>query len=55
MEKLIEKGKGRGNVASKKRRDIQHKSNLSKTQEVLYSREFKMADRAGGYTDRKNS
>jgi hypothetical protein len=26
---------------------------LSSTQEVLYQREFKMADRAGGFTDRK--
>ncbi|PLT33004.1 YfhE family protein [Bacillus sp. V5-8f] len=28
------------------------KSTLTSTQEVLYSREFKMADRAAGYTEK---
>ncbi|WP_335872477.1 YfhE family protein [Bacillus sp. 2205SS5-2] len=36
----------------KKRRD-KTKSTLSSAQEVTYSREFKMADRAGGYTAKK--
>ncbi|WP_082677293.1 YfhE family protein [Bacillus sp. FJAT-29937] len=35
----------------KKTKDKKKRS-LSATQEVLYSREFKMADRAGGYVDR---
>lgn len=29
------------------------KSNLSATQEVLYAKEFKRADKAGGYLDHK--
>ncbi|HLU23236.1 YfhE family protein [Lederbergia graminis] len=33
-----------------KRKDIQTKSTLSNTQEVLYSREFQRADKAGGYS-----
>lgn len=36
-------------MKSKQRRDIERRRSLSSTQEVLYSREFKMADRAGGY------
>lgn len=35
-----------------KRRD-KTKSTLSSMQEVVYQREFKMADRAGGYAPRK--
>ncbi|CAG9622992.1 YfhE family protein [Sutcliffiella rhizosphaerae] len=35
----------------KKRRE-KTKSSLSKTQAVTYSREFRMADRVGGYTDK---
>lgn len=35
----------------KKTKDKKKRS-LSATQEVLYSREFKMADRAGGYVDK---
>ncbi|MDM5214270.1 YfhE family protein [Peribacillus sp. NJ4] len=30
------------------------KSNLSSTQAVLYAREFKNADRAGGFNERKS-
>lgn len=29
------------------------KSNLTATQQVLYSHEFKTADRAGGFTEKK--
>lgn len=29
------------------------KTNLTTTQDVLYSREFKHADRAGGFTEKK--
>ncbi|MBD8071220.1 YfhE family protein [Bacillus sp. PS06] len=36
-----------------KRRD-KSKSTLSSSQEVTYSREFKMADRAGGYTEKRS-
>ncbi|MEI5908555.1 YfhE family protein [Bacillus spongiae] len=36
----------------KKKRD-KTKSTLSSAQEVTYSREFKMADRAGGYAPKK--
>jgi hypothetical protein len=36
-----------------KRRD-KTKSTLSSSQEVTYSREFKMADRAGGYTEKRS-
>jgi len=39
-------------MADKKKKLEKNRSNLSSAQEVLYSREFKMADRAGGYTDR---
>lgn len=34
---------------SKARRDKENRRTLTSTQEVLYSREFKMADRAGGF------
>ncbi|MBM7587102.1 hypothetical protein JOC86_003675 [Bacillus pakistanensis] len=37
----------------KKKRD-KVKSVLSSAQEVTYSREFKSADRAGGYTNKKH-
>lgn len=40
-------------MADKKKRD-KSKSTLSSMQEVTYSREFKNADRAGGYIS-KNS
>jgi hypothetical protein len=36
----------------KKRRE-KTKTTLSKTQEVTYSREFKMADRVGGYAEKR--
>ncbi|WP_102347650.1 YfhE family protein [Bacillus sp. Marseille-P3661] len=36
-------------MKSKARRDKENRSSLSSTQEVLYSREFKKADRAGGF------
>jgi hypothetical protein len=46
--------KGMSNMGGKKKKDLgKGKYNLSSTQEVLYQREFKMADRAGGYTDSK--
>lgn len=32
-----------------KKTKVKRKRSLSAAQEVLYSREFKMADRAGGY------
>ncbi|WP_080848312.1 YfhE family protein [Cytobacillus gottheilii] len=38
-------------MAGEKKRKDKTKSTLSSMQEVTYSREFKMADRAGGYTD----
>ncbi|WP_243388069.1 YfhE family protein [Bacillus kexueae] len=38
----------------RKKRDDKNRSNLTSAQEVTYSREFKMADRAGGYTDGQN-
>jgi hypothetical protein len=39
-------------MAKEKRRD-RTKSTLSSAQELAYSREFKMADQAGGYTAKK--
>ncbi len=39
-------------MEKKKKRD-KSKSVLSSMQEVTYSREFKRADRAGGYTERR--
>ncbi|WLR51251.1 YfhE family protein [Bacillus tianshenii] len=39
-------------MKSKSRSDRERKRSLSKTQEVLYSKEFKSADRAGGYLNR---
>jgi YfhE-like protein len=36
----------------KKKRE-KMKSTLSSAQEVTYTREFKMADRAGGFTERR--
>lgn len=42
------------NMAEKKKKDKDRgKYSLTSTQEVLYQREFKMADRAGGFTDKK--
>ncbi|MGG3891069.1 YfhE family protein [Metabacillus fastidiosus] len=38
---------------NEKKRKHTTKTTLSSTQEVLYSREFKMADRAGGYIESK--
>lgn len=41
-------------MAEKKKKDKDRgKYTLSSMQEVAYQREFKRADRAGGYTDRK--
>ena len=39
-------------MADKKRKD-KSKSTLSSMQEVTYSREFKMADRAGGFAEKR--
>jgi len=39
-------------MAKEKRRD-KSKSTLSSMQEVTYSREFKMADRAGGFVEKR--
>lgn len=39
-------------MTEKKRRD-KSKRTLSSMQEVTYQREFKMADRVGGYTERR--
>lgn len=36
-------------MGNKKQRQSQVKRNLTATQEVLYAREFKNADRAAGY------
>ncbi|WP_010171007.1 YfhE family protein [Bacillus coahuilensis] len=41
-------------MADKKKKRERTKSTLSSSQEVTYSREFKMADRAGGYTKQNN-
>ncbi|RID81792.1 YfhE family protein [Peribacillus asahii] len=38
-------------MANKKHEKL--KTNLTSTQAVLYSREFKSADRAGGFTDKR--
>ncbi|WP_243291566.1 YfhE family protein [Bacillus sp. FJAT-47783] len=38
-------------MVDKKKKHEKNRSNLSSAQEVTYSRDFKMADRAGGYTD----
>lgn len=40
-------------LADKKRKE-KSKSTLSSMQAVSYQREFKMADRAGGYTERRS-
>lgn len=40
-------------MAEKKRKE-RNRSTLTSTQEVLYNREFKMADRAGGFLERKS-
>ncbi len=46
--------KGMSKMAEKKKKDKDRgKYTLSSMQEVAYQREFKRADRAGGYTDRK--
>ncbi|MBS4209133.1 YfhE family protein [Bacillus sp. FJAT-50079] len=34
-----------------KRKDLKVKTNLTNTQEVLYSKEFREANRAGGFTE----
>ncbi|MBS4198439.1 YfhE family protein [Bacillus sp. FJAT-49732] len=36
-----------------KRKEMKTKSTLSATQEVLYGREYKRADKAGGYTNER--
>ncbi|ANB56556.1 yfhE-like family protein [Anoxybacillus sp. B7M1] len=38
---------------NEKRKREKTKNTLSSAQEVIYSREFKLADRAGGYTAKK--
>lgn len=43
-----------GLFMDKKKRE-QMKNTLTATQEVRYNREFKMADRAGGFTSPKQS
>ena len=40
-------------MGEKKKDKNRTKYSLTSTQEVLYQREFKMADRAGGFSDRK--
>lgn len=46
--------KGMSKMAEKKKKDRDRgKYTLSSMQEVSYQREFKMADRAGGFHDRK--
>lgn len=41
-------------MAGKKKKDLgRGKYSLTSTQEVLYQRDFKMADRAAGFTDSK--
>jgi hypothetical protein len=46
--------KGMSNMAEKKKKDKDRgKYPLSSMQEVSYQRDFKMADRAGGFNDRK--
>ncbi|MDQ0163047.1 YfhE family protein [Bacillus alveayuensis] len=40
-------------MADKKKKQDRNKSNLTSAQEVTYSREFKMADRAGGYIENR--
>jgi hypothetical protein len=46
--------KGMSHMGEKKKKDTMGgKYTLTSTQEVLYQRDFKMADRAGGYADRK--
>ncbi|MFK4998266.1 YfhE family protein [Bacillus sp. N9] len=34
-----------------KRKDLKEKSTLTNTQAVLYSKEFRQADKAGGFTE----
>jgi hypothetical protein len=46
--------KGMSKMAGKKKKDLgRGKYTLTSTQEVLYQRDFKMADRAAGYHDSK--
>ncbi|MDQ0228532.1 YfhE family protein [Metabacillus niabensis] len=40
-------------MANEKKRRDRTKSTLSSSQEVTYQREFKMADRAGGYISKR--
>lgn len=40
-------------VVKKKKDKDREKYTLSSMQEVTYQRDFKMADRAGGFSDRK--
>jgi hypothetical protein len=42
-------------MADNKRRKDKSKSTLSSMQEVTYSREFRMADRAGGFISNKRN
>ncbi|RST72342.1 YfhE family protein [Siminovitchia acidinfaciens] len=39
-------------VRLKKKQEYKAKNKLSATQEVLYQREFKRADQAGGFTEK---
>jgi YfhE-like protein len=46
--------KGMIRMGGKKQKDLgRGKYSLTSTQEVLYQRDFKMADRAGGFNDSK--
>jgi hypothetical protein len=46
--------KGMSNMAGKKKKDQgKGKYSLTSTQEVLYQRDFKLADRAAGFHDNK--
>jgi len=40
-------------MSSTRKKNDQTKSTLSRAQEVTYAREFKMADRAGGFDIKK--
>jgi hypothetical protein len=52
--KLTKMLKGMSKMAGKKKKDMgRGKYSLTSTQEVLYQRDFKLADRAGGFNDSK--
>lgn len=56
MTKIVQtdKRKGELKMADKRKRE-KTRNSLSGAQEVTYSREFKRADRAGGYINSKSS